>query len=620
MRAVQQAAAAGQAPAPAAPAEAELRAPERLSIDYGDAAELADKAAKALKALAANQPAIWKALRAQGIFRGHGPAPKVAFLYTGQGSQYVNMVQALRAAEPIVAETFAEADQVLTPLLGKPLSKFIFIDGADADAVAQAEDDLRQTAITQPAVIATDVAMTRLLAAYGIQPDMAMGHSVGEYGALVAAGALPFEDAMEAVSARGREMTHVALGDNGGMAAVFAPLEEIEQTLKTIDGYVVIANVNSKSQAVIGGESKAIKQAMETFLKAGFNAVPLPVSHAFHTAIVAAASEPLKRMLERLRLQAPRLPIIANINGEFYPTGPDAKARMVEMLAKQVASPVQFVKGLETLYAAGARVFVETGPKKALQGFAEDVLGDRGDVVSLFTNHPKLGDVVAFNQALCGLYAAGLGGAPVEPSREAAAAAEAAQPALSTPASDAQPAPTAGNREVEEHGAGSTRTPVVITGAALGLPGTERIFDDSNIGRILRGEQFIDAIPAHLRRAMLDKHITRLVKNENGGAFETIDSVDDVIKLAGRGGAFDLRIRIRSSSGSRGSLFDRVTSLAIAAGIDALRDAGIPLVMRYKTTTIGTQLPDRWMLPEAHARRHRRNFRLRISWLQLLRG
>ena len=183
-----------------------------MAIDYADASELADKAAKALKALAAKQPAVWKALRAQGIFRGHGPSPKVAFLYTGQGSQYVNMLQPLRAAEPIVAETFAEADRRMVPLLGKPLSDFIFVNGADAGAVARAEEDLRQTAITQPAVLATDIALTRLLAAYGVKPDMTMGHSLGEYGALVAAGALPFDDALEAVSARGREMTRCVHG------------------------------------------------------------------------------------------------------------------------------------------------------------------------------------------------------------------------------------------------------------------------------------------------------------------------------------------------------------------------------------------------------------------------
>src|SRR5208283_999431 len=98
----------------------------------------------------ANQPVVWKALRAQGIFRGHGSAPKVAFMYTGQGSQYANMLQLIRESEPIVAETFAEADRVMTPLLGKPLSEFIFVDSSDKNAVAKAEDDLRQTEITQP--------------------------------------------------------------------------------------------------------------------------------------------------------------------------------------------------------------------------------------------------------------------------------------------------------------------------------------------------------------------------------------------------------------------------------------------------------------------------------------
>ncbi|MGB0032935.1 MAG: beta-ketoacyl synthase N-terminal-like domain-containing protein, partial [Candidatus Sulfotelmatobacter sp.] len=616
---------AGRAPVPTAPAESDLRAPERVAIDYANAAELADKATNALKALAANQPAMWKALRAQGIFRGHGPAPKVAFLYTGQGSQYVNMLQALRAEEPIVAETFAEADRVMTPLLGKPLSNFIFVDNADADAVAKAEDDLRQTAITQPAVLATDLALTRLLAAYGIEPDFTMGHSLGEYGALVAAGALPFADSLEAVSARGRGMTQVAMKDNGRMAAVFAPLEEIERILKTIDGYVVIANVNSNRQAVVGGGSQAVEQAMEAFQKAGYDVAALTVSHAFHTSIVAGASEPLRRVLERLHLESPRLPIVANTNGEFYPMGPGVVPKMLDILTQQVASPVQFVKGLRTLYDAGARVFIEVGPKKALQGFAEDVLGSCSDSVSLFTNHPKVGDVAAFNQALCGLYAAGLGHGTAEVLREPSVTDSPStdEPTKLIPVtaravgtSTAPSTPTNGDRynqlgrlfaDVLDHGyeiyhgrsGVSTSVPVVITGAALGLPGTEHIFDDANIGRILRGDQFIDSIPTRFRRAMLDKHITRLVKSENGEpTFETITSVADVIKLAGRGGAFNLEDEFGIPR-ERVSALDRDTQLAIAAGIDALRDAGIPLVMRYKTTSKGTQLPDRWGLPEA---------------------
>jgi acyl transferase domain-containing protein/NAD(P)-dependent dehydrogenase (short-subunit alcohol dehydrogenase family) len=632
LQAVQKDAAAGRAPAPAAPAESDLRAPERLVIDYADAADLADKSSKALKALKANQAPIWKALRPQGIFRGRGPAGKVAFLYTGQGSQYVNMLEPLRAAEPIVAETFAEADRIMTPLLGKPLSEFVFVDQTNEAAVARAEEDLRQTEITQPTVLTIDLALTRLLAAYGIQPDMTMGHSLGEYGALVASGSLSFEDALGAVSARGRGMARVAVKDTGKMAAVFAPLAEVERILKTINGYVVIANVNSGQQSVIGGASQAVERAMEIFLQAGYNVVPLPVSHAFHTSIVAPASEPLREMLSHLDIQPPRVPVIANVNGEFYPTGPDAVPQMLDLLAMQVASPVQFVKGLDTLYDAGARVFVEVGPKKALQGFAEEVLGERGDVVSLFTNHPKVGDIPAFNQALCAIYAAGLGRGQTEAAVEVPAKPASSQSAIATPANDTKPMPLAatvplsvtspsnsanGNGYNElgrlfaetlqragwqiNHGEkpATASLQVGITGASLGLPGTERIFDDGNIERILRGDQFISAIPAHFRQDMVDKNILRLVKSEQGEAtFESIHDVADVIKLAGRGGAFDLGSEFGVPS-EHLAAFDRVTRLAIGAGIDALRDAGLPLVMRYKTTTKGTQLPDRWGLPDA---------------------
>ena len=637
LRTVENDAKAGRAPAPTAPTESDLRAPERVTIDYSDATDLANKAGSALKALAANQPAVWKALRAQGIFRGHGPAPKVAFLYTGQGSQYANMLKLLHDTEPIVAETFAEADRVMTPLLGKPLTKYVFVDHADADAIAKAEEDLRQTEITQPAVLAIDLALTRLLAAYGIEPNFTMGHSLGEYGALVAAGGLPFTDSLEAVSARGRGMTQVAMDDNGRMAAVFAPIEEVERILKTIKGYVVIANVNSNHQAVVGGASKPVEQAMEAFQKAGYDVAAIPVSHAFHTSIVAGASKPLGEVLQRLHLQSPRLPIVANTNGEFYPTGPDAVPKMLDILTQQVASPVQFVKGLRTLYEAGARMFVEVGPKKALQGFAEDVLGSNSDVVSLFTNHPKLGDIVAFNQALCGLYAAGLGrGTTADALREQSVTVVTPAPpvtAVSPPtethkplpvAAQAANAPTAADSSTPSNGdrynelgrffadvldraheiyrgknGRFTSDPVVITGAALGLPGTEHVFDDANIGRILQGEQFINLIPAPFRQAMLDKHITRLVKSESGEArFETLTDVADVIKLAGRGGAFNLEEEFGISAERVGAL-DIVTQLAIAAGIDALRDAGIPLIMRYKTTTKGTQLPERWGLPDA---------------------
>src|ERR1022692_482395 len=173
-------AAMGEAPPPQRPDPALARANVRAAIDYGGAAELADKAAMAVQALTGGAAAMRKILRARGIFLGHGPAPKVAFLYTGQGSQYVNMLDELRVTEPIVAQTFTEADQVMEPLLGKPLTDYIFIDRTDPAAVAQLEQQLLLTEITQPAVLTADIALTRLLSAYGIEPDMVMGHSLGE--------------------------------------------------------------------------------------------------------------------------------------------------------------------------------------------------------------------------------------------------------------------------------------------------------------------------------------------------------------------------------------------------------------------------------------------------------
>jgi 3-oxoacyl-(acyl-carrier-protein) synthase len=643
---VQREAREGKAPAPAAPRENELKAQERVAIDFGTPTELADKIEKARKALAGGKAAAWRPLRGQGIFRGSGPAAKVAFLFTGQGSQYVNMGRALRDAEPIVAETFAQADRKMEPILGRTLSSYLFVDGNDAGAVAEAEEALKQTAITQPAVLATDLALARLLGAYGVVPDMVMGHSLGEYGALVASGVMPFEDALEAVAARGREMSRVSVADNGKMAAVFAPLPEIERTLKGVGGYVVVANYNSNGQAVIGGATAAVETALEAFHRAGVTASLIPVSHAFHTRIVEPASGPLTRVLERLRIEAPKIPIIANVTGDFYPREGDVRRQFIDILSRQVASPVQFVKGLESLYHAGARIFVEVGPKRALQGFVEDVLGQRPDVFSLATNHPRLGDVVAFNQAVCGFYAAGLGAATafehpavaelapaprVAPSavvaHVAAAAPAPAQasgmpppaPYLSTAAGpggsgdsirdlgllfaeflekgmkihrgEGLPAPAPSPAPAEE--------PVVVTGASIGLPGRPRVFADDNVAAILRGDQLIGRLPDRILEAMATKHITRLVKSEHGEShFEEVTSTDEVIKLAGRGGELDLAGEFGVAAERIPSL-DIVTKLAIGAGLDALRDAGIPLVLRYKTTTVGTKLPERWALPEA---------------------
>ncbi len=304
----------------------------------------------------------------------------------------------------VIRTTFAEADEVMAPILGRTLTSYIFAE-SDPSSLAKAEEALKDTTITQPAVLTANVAILRLLAQYGFKPDMVAGHSLGEYAALVAAGVLSFPHALEVVSNRGRAMAKVSLDDNGCMAAVSAPLEEVDRIIKSIDGYVVIANINSPLQSVIGGTTAAIDAALAAFDAAGFQGVKIPVSHAFHTRIVAPASQPLRETIARMDIHPARIPVVANVTGQFYP---ESTNEILDILAQQVASPVQFVSCMDTLYTNGGRIFVEAGPKRVLTALAVDNLKEHLDVTILATNHPRKGGPTSLNEALAGLLAAGI--------------------------------------------------------------------------------------------------------------------------------------------------------------------------------------------------------------------
>ncbi|MBP6802543.1 MAG: SDR family NAD(P)-dependent oxidoreductase [Chloroflexi bacterium] len=598
-------------PMAALPDTAVIHSPERLIIDYGDHDELLDRLQKARKVMSFDNPQAWKAVQAQGIFRGSGRTEgKIAFLFPGQGSQYANMGRELAELSPTVAKIFAEADAVMTPILGKPLTDYIFVNADDSAAMMQANFDLMQTEICQPAMLTLDMAMMALLADYGFKPDVVMGHSLGEYAALIAAGIMPFADALEAAAARGSEMANLDVPDNGKMAAVLAPYNKVEEILGQIDGYVVPANINSSSQCVIGGASTAVEQAVAQFEAQGYRAMTIPVSHAFHTSIVAPASAPLRQVLDRLRISEPTLPLVANVTGAVYPTAVNA---IKDILQKQIASPVQWVKGLETLYDMGVRLFLEVGPKRALRGFVNDVFGDKEDVTALLTNHPKQGTLPTFNQALCGLYAAGYNGQQstsnnqqvTNNSRDEMMESNGSTPVqlealgkLLTQALQQTNQPTnQPTNQVYDRNAVPLGS-VVISGTGLGLPGAEKpVMDPDNALRILRGEQFIDLIPERFRNKIVAKRITRLVKAADGsGSFVTIDDPSEVIKLAGRPGSFDLEAEY-GVDGKLVEALDITTQLAMAAGLDALREAGIPLTQTYKKTTTGKYLPQDWKLP-----------------------
>ncbi len=216
-------------------------------------------------------------------------------------------------------------------------------------------------------------------------------------------------------------------------------------------------------------------------------------------------------------------------------------------------------------------------------------LKDRRDVTILATNHPRKGALITFKEALCGLYAAGVNGIPSQP---ASVGVEKAQPVhIIIPA--ILPTSVDGRQPLT----GS----VVVSGAGLGLPGKHKhVFDDQNVQRLLRGESLIEALPIETRNKMLEKRVTRLNKSEAGATMVTIEDLDQTVKLAGQSGDFNLAEEFGVPA-ERVDALDVSTQLAIAAGVEALRDAGIPLVMSYRQTSKGTFLPNRWMLPEALA-------------------
>lgn len=579
-----EAAKSGVVPPRAFPKPERVALPQRIAIDFDHAPDLVAKAEKALKAMESDNAKIWFALSAQGVRYGTGAPGKLVFMFPGQGSQYVNMLRDLLDLSPEVRDTFAEADAVMTPILGKPLTNYIFVDGDEA-AMAEATAALQDTTITQPAVLTCNVALTRMLKSFGYQPDMVVGHSLGEYAALVEAGILSFGDALKVVSARGREMSKVAMEDNGCMAAVTAPIEQVKEALAGIEGYVVLANLNSPNQAVIGGATPAVDRALAVFDEAGIPAVKIPVSHAFHTKIVEPASQPLRTVIDRMEIKPPHLPIVANVTGDWYPTEREA---ILDILADQVSSPVQFIACMETLYGGGGRTFIEVGPKRVLSTLAVEIFGGVAEVQISPLNHPRKGGLVSFNEALCTLLAAGI--APHAKRGVEQADVPSIGPMETTVEPEFQPA-----KPTQEGLTGS----VVISGTGLGLPGKhKKVFAEDNTERLLNGEILIDPLSEETRKNMLDKHVVRLVKSASGAQMIELDDVEQIVKLAGQRGAFDL-VEEFGVDESRAKTFDIATQLAFAAGIDALREAGIPLVMQYKQTTVGTYLPDRWILPQA---------------------
>ena len=367
---------------------------------------------KALATSSMSDSGKWGFLQAQGVLVSDQPSMpegvKIAHMYPGQGSQYVGMTHDLHQRYTPVQEVWKASDSTMVEVLdGETLSSFVLRSGLNDEERKAAEHKLKQTEYTQPAMLTADLAIEHALNAYGHEPDMVAGHSLGEYAALMASGILNMDGALRAAAARGTEMGSVEIDDKGLMASVTAPYEAVERILNAAEGYVIAANKNSPKMTVIAGATEAVQEVMKEFENEGFNCVPLATSHAFHSSIVAPANEPLRRFLSSLEINWPTIPITANVDGEFYPNdGPDAKEGILSKLAPQMASSVEWTSQINTMYDAGARIFVEVGPKRALTMFASQILEEQSHL-AVMTNHPKQGGIASFLTAIGALALAG---------------------------------------------------------------------------------------------------------------------------------------------------------------------------------------------------------------------
>lgn len=280
-----------------------------------------------------------------------------AFVFPGQGAQFVGMGKDLYENNPVAHEMFEKANEIL----GFRITDLMF---------AGTDEDLRQTKVTQPAIFLHSVILAKTMGEE-FAPEMVAGHSLGEFSALVAAGALSFEDGLRLVSARAMAMQKACEMKPSTMAAVLAlPDATVEEICASVDGVVVCANYNCPGQIVISGEELAIDAACEKLLASGAKrALKLKVGGAFHSPCMEPARAELAEAIEKTQVNTPVCPVYQNVDAKPHTDPAEIKANLLV----QLTAPVRWTQSVQNMVADGATEFVELGPGKVLQGLVSKI-------------------------------------------------------------------------------------------------------------------------------------------------------------------------------------------------------------------------------------------------------